>query len=364
MKDKKVALLTWHYYSNFGSALQAYAMQETLKDLGFSVKIIDYRNIKFGKVSPVRDRLRIAAARLAPGRFSYPFLLFRNDNFELTRMTQDPESLPSLVRGFDAVVAGSDQIWAPNVFNPVYMLSFVPDGIKKVSYAASIGLNDIPDSLAPRYGELLGRFDNISVRERAGAELLYKKCGIKAEVMPDPTLLLSADKYERLERRPAIELPEKPYAFCYFLADGHNYRPAVREYAEKHGYAVLGHSAKSGDSEWMTLLNGRIGPGEFLWLIRHAAAVFTDSYHGTIFSMIYGRDYLTFERFRNDDALCQNSRIYQLAETFGTADRIVDPAAVSKSLSSFGKPFDFDTVAKEQRKRAREYLLGALNRDA
>ena len=55
------------------------------------------------------------------------------------------------------------------------MLSFVPDGIKKVSYAASIGLNDIPDSLAPRYGELLGRFDNISVRERAGAELLYKK---------------------------------------------------------------------------------------------------------------------------------------------------------------------------------------------
>lgn len=138
----------------------------------------------------------------------------------------------------------------------------------------------------------------------------------------------------------------------------------MREYAEKHGYAVLGHSAKSGDSEWMTLLNGRIGPGEFLWLICHAAAVFTDSYHGTIFSMIYGRDYLTFERFRNDDALCQNSRIYQLAETFGTADRIVDPAAVSKSLSSFGKPFDFDAVAKEQRKRAREYLLGALNRDA
>lgn len=358
MKKQKIAILTWHYYPNFGSALQAYALQEKLKALGYSVHILDYRNAKYGKVSSAKNRIKALLAHAAPGRFSYPFLSFQEDCLDLTRTTQHATDLPAMAKHFDAVVCGSDQIWAPNVFNPVYMLNFAPDSMKKISYAASIGLNDIPEELVPSYRTLLRRFRAVSVREKAGAALLTEKCGIHAEVMPDPTLLLSADAYEKLEKKPLIK--DTPYLFCYFLNADHTYRDAVLAYAKKENLSLVGHSAKAEDADWMPLLNGKIGPREFLWLIHHAKAVITDSYHGTLFSLLFHRDFITFERFRKEDSLCQNSRIDQLRETFHIDNRIVSSGP---DLTLEIPPMDdaaWEASVAGQRKKATEFLTEAL----
>ncbi len=255
------------------------------------------------------------------------------------------------------VVCGSDQIWAPNVFNPVYMLDFVPDDIPKISYAASIGLNEIPDDLVGTYQKLLSRFQSISVREKQGAQLLDQRCGIKSEVVLDPTLLVNADHWKKLEKK--INRKDK-YIFCYFLNKHHRYKGAVQAYTKRRGIAVIGCSANPEDASWMTILGNDIGPCEFLWLIHHAEAVFTDSYHGTIFSLLYHKPFVTFERFESSDKICQNSRIYQLDDHFCLSQRII---RVTHDTEIVIDDFDYDMFERrlcELRKSSMEFLKRAL----
>src|SRR5690554_3953419 len=124
MKKENVAILTWHYYPNYGSALQAYALQESINELGYKTKILNYRNLKFGKISKIKYGLKYLLPKifsynsLILRKFSYPFLQFQKDFLKETNLIQDESQLPNLCKKFDIVICGSDQIWAPNVFNP------------------------------------------------------------------------------------------------------------------------------------------------------------------------------------------------------------------------------------------------------
>jgi len=322
MKRKKIAVLTWHYYPNFGSALQAYALQEKLTSMGYRVHILDYRNPKYGIVSRTKTFLQGLLGDLLPRRFPYSYPAFWHRYMHLTRMTYDKNDLPNFVKRYDVCICGSDQIWAPNVFDSVYLLDFVPDNVARVSYAASIGLNDIPNSLAEHYKENLARFQAISIREKAGSELLMQKCGIKAKTVLDPTLMIDVQQWEKIEKRP-VDFPEAPFIFCYFLKTDHQYEWHVKEYAKKTNWKVLGYSAREEDTNWFDKRYTKIGPREFVWLIHRAEAIITDSYHGTIFSMLYNKPFVTFERFSAEDAICQNSRLYQLKDDFKLDKQIV-----------------------------------------
>ncbi len=357
MNKKKVAMLTWHYYANFGSALQAYALQSQLKALGYAPVLIDYRNRKYGTVSASRERLAYLLGKLFPARFAYPFIRFRKEKLTLSHLVQDESRLPSVVRSFDAVVCGSDQIWAPSVLNPVYLLEFVPDDIPKISYAASVGLDDIPDEQTELYRRALSRFAKVSVREKMGAALLERKCGITAQTVLDPTLLVDAAQWTALE---AKRRNSEPYVFCYFLNKDHAYERAVRQYARACGLTIVGCSANPADASWMDMPSPKAGPCEFLSLIHHATCVFTDSYHGTIFSLLYHKPFVTFERFLPTDALCQNSRIIQLADAFGIGSRIV---RVTEDTELVIADYDyevFERTLEGLRKQSVDYLTEAL----
>lgn len=330
MMKKKIGIMTWHYYPNSGSALQAYALQTCLRSLGYLPQIINYRSRKFGVYSlkfRVKRTLKYYLQKLLNNNmFSFkrvydPFLHFTTKYLYQTRLEQREENLASLCHDFDAIICGSDQIWAPNVFNPVYMLNFAPDNISKISYAASIGLNIIPDNLRQSYRDYLQSFKKISVREQTGADLLKNNCNISAEVVLDPTLLINQCHWKNLETT-KIQTDGK-FIFCYFLNANHGYTDLVQEYAMRHNLKVVGYSANQNDASWITAPQDSMGPCEFLWLIHHSEAVFTDSYHGTIFSLLYHKDFITFERFANTDAICQNSRIYQLNSYFNFDARII-----------------------------------------
>ena len=355
---KKVGVLTWHYYPNFGSALQAYALQETVKKLGYKVRILDYRDIRYGKISNLKDNVRYLCAKLFPNRFSYPFLEFQKELFDLTKTVQDPNMLAGISKGFDVLVCGSDQIWAPNVYNPIYMLSFASEGTNKVSYSASIGLNNIPDDLVDGYRSNLGGFSRISVRELLGAKLLREKCSFDVKVTLDPTLLIDGESWRRLEKEYVIGSDR--YVFCYFLNAQHKYKKSVTEYAEKNNLKIIGCSASSADSDWMKSLQGKIGPKEFIYLINNAQVVFTDSYHGTIFSLLFHKDFLTFERFSNVDEICQNSRIYQLNDYFGLGKRILPVSEMTELDIPEYDYADFEKRLAELKEDSLQYLSSAL----
>ena len=322
--NKRIGILTWHYYENFGSALQAYALQEYLVGAGFKVSIINYRNPKFGPIKEKKDRFRALLHNTVgktPGRigarFQYGFINFRIRFLHETYAISSFERLGELVKkyGFSTIIYGSDQIWAPNVFNPIYMGKGLNDNkLTKISYAASIGLRNIPSELGIAYHEYLSDFHRVSVREEEGKQLLDKLGISKVDVVLDPTLLLSSNNYTKIEVKPR-SFKNVSFVFCYFLNSGSVYKNQIIEYSLANNCCIIGISADLADYDWMSNA-GKIGPAEFLFYVNHSQTVFTDSYHGAVFSLLFHKKLYLFRRFSENDPINQNSRIEQLQNWF------------------------------------------------
>lgn len=323
----KVGILTWHYYSNYGSGLQAYALQELIKSLGYDVRIINYRDPKFGKSVWWKDLLKDFINNTI-GLFNYKIYekthrgvyKYQKKYLKQTNLISTPEEIPNLVREYSCLVYGSDQIWAPNVYNPIYMGGYIPQGIRKISYAASIGLNEIPDNLITTYKQNLSSFYAIAVREQEGKELLKSNCQITADVVLDPTLMINAISYKKMQK--PVKGVKGKFIYCYFLNKEHKYRQKVEEYAREKGLQIIGTSEKPSDSQWMKRVVN-LGADQFLWLINNAETIFTDSYHGSIFSLLFHKNLWTFVRFEENSPICQNSRIRQLQNNFNIGHRII-----------------------------------------
>ena len=359
MHINKVAILTWHYYQNFGSALQCFALQTILENLGLDVKVINYRNPKFGSIDIPKENLCYILAPILQRiskRFKLANLTFRKKYIYETHLVRTTEEICRLSKHFDAVVFGSDQIWAPNLLNTVYLGEPIDKDVRKVSYAASIGLNDIPDGIVSKYKQLLNEFYAISIREHEGQKLLKTKCGIDSTVVLDPTLMIDAKVYEKMQRE--VNGVQKPYIFCYFLNKEHKYKERVIEYARNNDLEIIGVSDKVDDEEWMTRLTG-LGADHFLWLINNAETIMTDSYHGSIFSLLFHKNLWIFQRFAENNPICQNSRIRQLQMNFNLEHRVV--SATSQIDDSFSIDYSyFESQLKTLRASSIDFLKNAL----
>ncbi len=360
---KKIGILTWHYYGNFGSGLQAFALQQLLLDLGYDVSIINYRNPDIDYHVWWKDVIKYLLHNTIgfcnKKIYSYTSQAAKKYQARYLRQTErfsEPQYLANAVKDYFCMIYGSDQIWAPNAYNPIYMGAYVPSGIRKISYAASVGLNFIPDNLLKEYTDNLSSFHSVSVRENEGKSLLKNCCGIDAEVVLDPTLMINADVYRNM-LKPVDNIKGK-FVYCYFLNKEHKYRKTVEDYAHKHNLQIIGSSDKDSDSEWMNRLIN-IGADQFLWLINNAEAVFTDSYHGSIFSLLFHKNFWTFVRFDESSPICQNSRIRQLQSHFNIQHRIIsnkecidDPISIDFE--------DFEKHLVELRAKSTAYLKEAL----
>ena len=356
---KKVGIITWHYYGNFGSVLQAYALQEAIREIGCDTEFVNYRNPKFGKPNPAKTAVKLlmhyTLGCLFPRFRVYP-QAFAHKYLRQGKLITDEKLLAPLSRKYSTIVCGSDQIWAPNCYNPVYFAAFAGSRTRKVSYAASIGLNNIPAELVPKYKEHLETFHAVSVRETEGRELLKKACDIDATVVLDPTLLHDAPFYRALEQK--VKGISGKYLFCYFLNKEHNYRERVMKYAEERGLQIVGVSDKKEDGAWMKRLTN-LNAGHFIWLIHHVETMMTDSYHGTIFSLLFHKEVWTFVRFAEDSPICQNSRIRQLQDYFGENIQVLgqnDEANKDRSID-FSL---FESRLKELRLQSISFLKNAL----
>lgn len=306
----KVGIITWHDHNNMGGALQAFALTSIVRRFTDSVQIIDYHD-----KAKVKVKLRIQFFLSKIGnifnlnwKFRYPFLDFYHKYYKLTRQYDLKTIWDFDSSSIDLLICGSDQIWAPNKYSPVYFGEFYRG--RKVSYAASIGLNYIPRHLIDSYKNALETFELVTVREEKAVELLRDKCGITAQCVLDPTLLLNVEDYKLIES-PVSDI-RSPFVFCYFLNEKNVYKQELEHYLSNCEFEIVGYSKKTDDSHWIRKLKN-IGPKEFLWLVHNAALVITDSYHGSVFSLLYHKKAYIFRRFEEDDPINQNSRIEQLS---------------------------------------------------
>ena len=324
-------------FHNYGTVLQLYALQEAVKSLGYEYEVINYslsthENIAQRLIRRVPQLLRHPSD--AAQAFFLKFVMrhpVRVAKFEAfieqyinvgDQIYESCADLESDIPDYDAFICGSDQIWNPHCYlnDPTFYLAFAPES-QRVSYAPSIGVSSIPDDKGEAMKSLIEGVTYLSVREQDGANIIKKLTGRDASVVLDPTLLLTADRWDEIASPPARD---KPYILCYFLESDAYARKCVRQLARQMNHDVV-----------FILLNYRDllslgivkvpdgGPEDFLGLIKNASLVCTDSFHATVFSLQFQKPFYAFRRYVGSGPSQTFSRIENLLATVNLSSRIV-----------------------------------------
>lgn len=315
----KVGILTLYDNRNLGNRLQNYALQQVL--LGYADAVITIRNKpalpsladRLRRGSPLADtvwvnRLLGETRKANLLRFNRKYLHMSKGQYWCNRpcASLHPKDI------CDLYCVGSDQVWNPGLgrTSGFSYLGFAPDS-RTFSYAASFGVDRLPQEQMDAVRAGLGHIRFLSVRETAGKKLAEELTGREdITVLPDPTLLLCPEEWNKIARKPKQPLPRK-YLAAYFLGDCSSaQRKRLFQLAADNNWSVI--ELMQPDSPWQD-----IGPEEFLYLIRHAQLVCTDSFHGSVFSFLYQRPLMIFDQ--KGDGSNMNSRLDTLTETYALA---------------------------------------------
>lgn len=329
---RKVGIVTEHRARNFGSCLQAYALQESLRLLGVETKIIDYRpqaiEDSFGifikdLYFQAKDNFIslisfwIKTVIFSPKRFQREknFQKFRNQYFSLTNEKFDDSNINDNNLDFDFFFYGSDQIWNPKITKglcPAYFgipFKSNPNSIH-ASYAASIGINNL-DGYDAIFQEYLMNLDYISVREKSAKELLSKLTIKPIDVVLDPTLILPENYWKNIIH----EVPERNYILVYSLKIDNNLINYVKRISEEKKMSVVFFDLRKRYGK-RSISHYTANPADFLSYVNKAEYVITNSFHGTVFSIIFRKKFVCIPMEGT------SSRMVNLLELLEMTDRL------------------------------------------
>lgn len=363
---KNVALMTWYKYRNYGTALQSTALYKTIADLGYAVKMVSYstklnayqQDTTFSYIGAIKKYIKdnYCNSSYTSNIREMLFNKFLETRITETHLCDTYSDLYRLNNDFDAFICGSDQVWSlSNCFDDKYFLSFVDPNRLKISYAPSFGLTDIQ---IPEMGEivkgLINRFDYLSVRESAGVKIIKRLTGRDANLVLDPTLLLSSKEWD-IYADVKENLISGKYIICYFLGDDKKYYKNVRLISRSTGmpYFIIPTHMKDMDSD--NRVPFEVGPSEFVSLIKGAEYVCTDSYHGLALSITYGKPFTIYKRFHDGYKYNQNSRIESLLDLLDLNERLSEEAYLN--TIDYG---DVQRKLQECRTASLEYIKNAL----
>ena len=352
---KKVYVSTYCHWTSFGSMLQSVGLQRALKKLDLDVKTIVYSDEKsvpaIAKV-PIRPNMRTVKSflkhlnknELEKGRKRC--LQFMNDNIQQICIS-DRKKLHSELPIADVYIAGSDQIWHPALCREDFFLSHVPEGKRRISYAASMGVLSIPEHNEEKFRKLLQNFDSISVREEEMVLKIQKYTDKPVLQHIDPTFLVSPDEWRQYENTYDIQ---GPYILVYAIYWDKTLNKQVKELHKKTGYRVVSiqNSIRPIHSNLVVM---DAGPAEFLWLIDHAEAVITSSFHGIAFSVIFNK---RFYPVVNPNA---PSRIDNLLKTLS----VHTPTSLDKLMDYIPDYSEVNICIDKEKNRSIDYLRKEVN---
>lgn len=277
-------IVTFHSAFNHGAVLQTVALQEFIKELGYSVGVYDYRPSIIKPFSGVKGKFFKALRKANEKEYTEKenrFREFMENNLDL-----------NLEMDSKIYLSGSDQVWNPTgSMNPMYFLRFVCDKSLRASYAASMGASKVPKEKEELFKRYINRFDKVSVREADVKDCVSKFYPGEISVNVDPTLLIKADFWRKYMR----EVPGLPEEFilAYILHLPKNANKIIKWLQKETGAKVV---LIDGQGAMTHLVHNDIalhnaGPREFIWLINKAKVVVTSSFHGTAFSIIFHKEF-------------------------------------------------------------------------
>ena len=350
MTRVKTATITWISYKNFGTYLQAYALQQALKKNGYDNSIISDQCIVD---QIIKEQLKPKNVRtflsfyLSPLKRLFVTKDVNRENSDscynlfaekYLRIDYNWKSFEDLDKNYDAFVCGSDQIWAPIVtFNAFYYLGFTSK--PKIAYAPSIGTFYYPEEKVAEVRPYLQKFTALSIREEQGTEIVRKQFGLECQTVLDPTLLLDKTEWETLVNQK--EKSEGKYILCYLLTYNEVYLNRVKAFAEdkKLPIKIFITDKRTIDYADIPLY---VGPQEFITEIKNAEYFFTDSFHGTVFAIHFEKQFYSFKRFKDDAANNQNSRIVNLFNKLKITDHFLGEEDLS--MINFSEKIDYTSV--------------------
>lgn len=317
-KNKKVGIMTFHRAVNVGSFLQAYAMVAAVKSLGFQPEIIDYYSTRqqqqYDKIylNNVRRRsikleifLAVYSLALLPfagkiRRYKHDHHAFLEKHLPISRLQYNhTNDLKSSQLKYGIYISGSDQIWNTEAvdFSEAYLLNFIEDA-RKIAYAPSLGNSSY---FSKQHINELTRYDHLSVREKAGAQYVSKMMKRDVPSVLDPTFLLKKSDYAEIEQTSGIE---GGYLFYYAIGYNIKQRIIVNKIARKHGLKVVSWNPQQYVLDKLFIRNlaqPKVqNPGVWLGLIKSAELVVTSSFHGSVFSVIYGKAFSILPSKKNN----------------------------------------------------------------
>lgn len=308
----KVGVITFHGSHNYGSVLQAYATQETIKKLGCDVEIINFRMESQKRYYSLYPR-GYGIWTLGQDLLMLPFHGKRSirakkfENFISEMPLSGPEmknrkELQSVVNRYDVYLTGSDQIWSNRIpelvgakedFTGVYFFDFVNNNKPRIAYASSVGEITYDELIEKK--KWLNKFTSISTREQYGVDLLRRIVDKDVELVLDPTFLLNKDQWG--EKAGRERLIKEPYVLLYTLhglKHGLKWGKALTEFGKRKGLKIVAISPffPITATDVRNVIDA--GPFDFLNLIKNAELIFTDSFHGTAFSINMNKPFYSY----------------------------------------------------------------------
>lgn len=362
----KIGLLSFHRNYNYGWNLQCYALMTVLKSMGHEVWLIDKRKFHYnnfwGKIKYLAKSF--VAHFLLPNQINYEeeqrrkgnnidsfFNKYINPRTDVITNKKGYKKLPH----FDVLIVGSDQVWRKKLVNPIYdyFFDFIDYPAVIMSYAASFGVDHIEysNSEVRRCGRLIQRFNAVSVREQSGIKLIHEvyKWKCNPVVMPDPTLLLTRQDYERIIGRTSRRSTN---LFCYILDKTIDKENAIKRISSTYSLKI-----------------NTIHPDELLiyppieeWLssFRDADFIFTDSFHGCVFSIIFRKPFIVYGNIERG-----LSRFISLLSIFKQEHRLINSTADINDIFLHNlRNIDIEQINSIQnalRSNAKKYLFSNLN---
>lgn len=390
MMENKIAIVSCYFQHNYGSMLQAYATQMALDKLGYENETINIakfnheikkaKMLYFVKASLTSDillsKLGMAKnvlikkflkndyARLSKIRAD-KFDAFSKKYFRLSQQYGSKKNLGEKCKdNYSAVLVGSDQLWLPgNIAADYYTLNFVPETVNTIAYATSFGQASLPNDSAKKASGFLKKIKHIGVREESGQKLIKQFTGRDVPIVCDPTLLFTGEEWMNIQQKESII--KGKYILCYFLGNNPPHREFAKRLKKEIGCKIVAFThldefVKS-DEGYADETPYDIDPADFLNLIRNAEYVCTDSFHCSVFSILYKKEFYTFRRYNRNTRQSTNSRLDTLFKIAGIRGRLL--TGDEKIADCLRIKTDFDKAHKKLavvRQQSFDYLKKAL----
>ncbi len=332
----RVGILTFQSSNNFGAILQAYALEKKIEELGHNCTIINYTSPqKKGWYKPVDFSISKGIKHNIRQIFKIPNLRFVKEknrktgkfkkeklNIGSSSFLGNSDELREYLNTFDIIIVGSDQVWnyKNTSFDKVYFLDFANLKPKKVSYAASFGMSEIPKNVESEYMRLLSDFKLISVREKSGKNIVESLTGKNTEITLDPTLLHNKQTWEKFLPTIKSDSSQKKYLLIYTIGRDDNINRIADEISKKYNLSVIKIMNDFRDNFNPSYKGLNPSVEEFLCVINNAECILTNSFHGVAFSINFNKNFFVFLNPNNT----ANTRIENLLEIAGLTDRIID----------------------------------------